>query len=299
MYPGYSPRCAQPLLLSAPFCMPYTLLLRLAGPMQAWGVGSRFSIRETLAEPSKSGVIGLLCAALGWDRAAPTHLIAGRERRLTDLAALSFGIRVVREGVLQRDYHTAQDVLRAKARLRPGKPVAEGDRQPTVLSDRFYLSDAYFLAGLESDDQSLLRALNEALDDPYWPLWLGRKSFVPSLPVRFGEVALNGAPASAGVVPLPLTEALLGTQDPAWETLATGRRPTYGGGYARAAQPFPCERLVLDADVPTQAAIGAGFTPTRTVRHTDVPLSFEPRRFAPREATTYLPSPLSDVPVQA
>ena len=38
-----------------------TLLLRLAGPMQSWGVQSRFSVRDTGLEPSKSGVIGLLC----------------------------------------------------------------------------------------------------------------------------------------------------------------------------------------------------------------------------------------------
>ncbi len=42
-----------------------TLLLRLAGPMQSWGVQSRFTIRGTGLEPSKSGVIGLVCAALG------------------------------------------------------------------------------------------------------------------------------------------------------------------------------------------------------------------------------------------
>jgi len=41
-----------------------TLLLRLAGPMQSWGLSSRFTIRDTSLEPSKSGVLGLLCAAL-------------------------------------------------------------------------------------------------------------------------------------------------------------------------------------------------------------------------------------------
>ena len=45
-----------------------TLLLRLAGPMQSWGTQSRFTIRDTGYEPSKSGVIGLLCAALGKPR---------------------------------------------------------------------------------------------------------------------------------------------------------------------------------------------------------------------------------------
>jgi len=42
-----------------------TLLLRLAGSMQSRGVQSRFTIRDTGLEPSKSGVVGLLCKALG------------------------------------------------------------------------------------------------------------------------------------------------------------------------------------------------------------------------------------------
>ena len=45
-----------------------TLLLRLAGPMQSWGLESRFDQRDTGREPSKSGVLGLICAALGKPR---------------------------------------------------------------------------------------------------------------------------------------------------------------------------------------------------------------------------------------
>ena len=135
--------------------MSYTLLMRLAGPMQAWGVSSRFGIRETITEPSKSGVIGLLGATLGWDRAAPTHLIAGLTRTLAYLAALGFGIRIVQEGIIRRDYHTAQNVLRAKAKLRPGKPVSDSDLQETVLSERYYLADAYFLVGLETENNTV------------------------------------------------------------------------------------------------------------------------------------------------
>ena len=71
-----------------------TLLLRLAGPMQSWGTTSRFDERDTQLEPSKSGVIGLLCAALGRDRA----------ESVDDLAALRMGVRVDREGVPMRDF---------------------------------------------------------------------------------------------------------------------------------------------------------------------------------------------------
>ena len=41
------------------------LLLRLAAPMQSWGTTSRFIHRDTGLEPSKSGIIGLLCAGPG------------------------------------------------------------------------------------------------------------------------------------------------------------------------------------------------------------------------------------------
>lgn len=259
--------------------MSYTLLMRLAGPMQAWGVSSRFSIRETLTEPSKSGIIGLICAAAGWDRAAPTHIIGGQTRSLADLATLTFGVRVVREGVVRRDYHTAQNVLRAKAKLRPGKPTPEGDLQQTVLSERYYLSDAYFLVGLESDDEAFLQALDRALTNPHWPLCLGRKAFFPSYPIRY---ATANQPS---VVNLPLTEALLTADDPAWQI--AGRN-----GQERGQRPLnpvlmPTLRLVVDNSASFAESIPLPLTMIRRAQRMDVPLSFEPRRFAPRDVTTY------------
>jgi CRISPR system Cascade subunit CasD len=145
------------------------LLLRLAGPMQSWGTRSRFTNRDTGLEPSRSGVVGLLCAALGHRRDYP----------LDDFLALSMAVRVDREGRLMRDYHTAQDVRRAD----PTKGT-----QDTVVSERFYLADADFLVGLEGleADRAFLERLDAALRAPAWPLFLGRKSFVPSLPVAAG-----------------------------------------------------------------------------------------------------------------
>jgi CRISPR system Cascade subunit CasD len=75
-----------------------------------------------------------------------------------------------------RDYHTAQNVRRAD----PTKGTQE-----TVLSERFYLADADFLVGLDGDPDFLKR-LDAALRRPVWPLFLGRKAFVPSLPLSEG-----------------------------------------------------------------------------------------------------------------
>lgn len=139
-----------------------TLLLRLVAPMQAWGTRSRFDDRDTEAEPSRSGVLGLCAAALGIDRAEPVN----------HLARLGFGVRVDREGVAGSDYHTAQ--------LRPGEP-----RTRTDVTRRAYLADAAFWAGLEGD-RELLTDLHAALRNPHWPLSLGRKAFQPSLPIFAG-----------------------------------------------------------------------------------------------------------------
>ena len=160
--------------------MPHTLLLLLAGPMQSWGTNSRFKIRDTGLEPSKSGVIGLLCAALGKPR-DETHFTNQGKPTLAQLTELKMGVRVNREGVMKKDYHTAGGEHR-KGRVY-GVAKASGGVGETVTSDRFYLADADFLVGLESDDENLLRQLNEALANPHWQIFLGRKSFVPAKPV--------------------------------------------------------------------------------------------------------------------
>jgi len=140
------------------------LLLRLAGPLQSWGTQSRFSNRDTDLEPSKSGVIGLLCAAMGIPR--------DDIQSLAELARLKMGVRVDRQGTIKKDYHTALNVAKAGG----GKPK---ECEP---SDRFYLSDACFLVALQGE-LTLLQKINIALQNPFWQLSLGRKAFVPALPV--------------------------------------------------------------------------------------------------------------------
>jgi len=145
---------------------PHTLLLRLSGPLQAWGTDSRFAVRNTGREPSKSGVVGLLCAALGRTRDKPVD----------DLARLRMGVRADQEGVILRDYHVAG---------MGGYYKANGDieRDNVIPGNRYYLMDARFLVGLEGDDLALLTGLHTALRDPVWPLYLGRKACVPGQPI--------------------------------------------------------------------------------------------------------------------
>ena len=143
-----------------------TLLLRLAAPLQSWGADSKFETRKTNREPTKSGVIGLLAAALGLRR----DDAAGLAR----LNGLHFAVRADREGSLLVDFHTAN---REEDRKKGKAPY---------VTYRHYLQDAVFLVGLESEDTALLQELETALKHPVYPLYLGRRSCPPTLPLCLG-----------------------------------------------------------------------------------------------------------------
>jgi CRISPR system Cascade subunit CasD len=147
------------------------LLLRLCGPMQSWGTQSRFTNRDTELEPSKSGVIGLLCAALG----------KPRDENLEELANLRMGVRVDCEGTVKKDFHTAGG-WHLKKDADYGVPTADAKGKRTVTSKRYYLADACFLVALQGH-VGLLKELDAKLENPVWQIFLGRKSFVPGLPV--------------------------------------------------------------------------------------------------------------------
>ncbi len=135
---------------------PFTLLLHLEGPMQSWGYRSRFDYRDTALEPTRSGVIGLICAAMG----------IARGEDISRFDPIRMGVLVLVQGRPERDYHTALNVV-----------TADGSTTGTVLSYRDYLSDASFVVALEADDLQLLTEIAAGLRRPVWPLCLGRRSF--------------------------------------------------------------------------------------------------------------------------
>lgn len=144
-----------------------TLLLRLAGPLQSWGADSRFTERKTRHEPTKSGVVGMLASALG----------RRREDDISDLAELRMAVRIDQAGRYERDFQTANA---RKFIKKAERWVSMYDKPHSLpLSNRYYLSDAVFVVGIEMDD-ALLPSFSEALTHPAFPLYLGRRSCPPS-----------------------------------------------------------------------------------------------------------------------
>jgi CRISPR system Cascade subunit CasD len=163
------------------------LLLRLEAPLMAFGGPMVDAIGRTRAFPGQAQITGLLGNALGWrhqDAAALERL----QERLRMAAAL------VRPGELLRDYHTVdlgQPHLVGTGWTTRGVPEerAGASSQDTHIRNRWYLADALVLVALTlapAAEPPDLAALATALDYPARPLFIGRKTCLPTAPLLLG-----------------------------------------------------------------------------------------------------------------
>lgn len=157
------------------------LALFLRAPLQSWGVTGKFGERPTMRFPSKSGMLGLLAAAVGIDRSDDVWL----ERA----AKMRFSVRAYRTGPCLSDYHTVGGGYdAASSRGRRSIPAKAEDGKPgnTALTRREYLQDTVFGVVFSDEDEPFLVRIAEGVNDPVWGIWLGRKSCIPTEPVFAG-----------------------------------------------------------------------------------------------------------------
>lgn len=154
--------------------MSNTLFLRLEGPMQSWGERAHWSVRDTAPEPTKSGVVGLLACALGLTEDDEIRQLSRQ---------IDIGVRCDKPGVRLVDYHTVSGgVMSAEGKVKRNATTHEPE---TVVSWRTYLCDASFFVAIQAEER-LIERLAEAVQAPYWPFFLGRKSCPPSQPIFAG-----------------------------------------------------------------------------------------------------------------
>ncbi len=154
------------------------LALRLQGPLQSWGFDSQYNRRNTGLMPTKSAVAGICCAALGVQRGSDqekTFLEWFQNVRMTSIAIPRKGPKKELPVRRLQDYHTVQNTRRASGAI----------NSDCVLTHRQYLSDASFGVLLEGDT-AFLKQVADALANPVWGVWLGRKACIPAAPVLAG-----------------------------------------------------------------------------------------------------------------
>lgn len=164
---------------------PY-LLLWLEAPLQAWGHDSKFGRRDSLDFPTKSGVLGLLCCARGaageqtewlqrWagrDLQVTAYVPADRQGKPLPRLPLLRDFQMVGSGFDDQDPWTSLLIPKTSE----GKKAVGGG---TKMTYRYYLQDMAYAVALQGPEAEL-QTLAEALQNPVWDLYLGRKTCVPT-----------------------------------------------------------------------------------------------------------------------
>lgn len=131
-----------------------TLTIKLTAPLQSYGNEATFERRTTNDYPTKSAMIGMVAAALGYRRT---------DERILDLNDLDFAVRIDQVGKNLTDYQTV-----------------EWKKNTRKITYRDYLQDAVFVVALGSQDDQLIDGIKVALKHPSFPLFLGRRSNAPA-----------------------------------------------------------------------------------------------------------------------
>ena len=177
------------------------LLLRFEAPLMAFG-GVLVDHRGFITEhPAQSLVAGLFANALGWDHADQERIQALQDRlRLASRCDLP-GERLV-------DFHTVdlgQDFMLAGWTTRGAPEGRSGGsaKEGTHIRERHYHADRVqtLAVTLDGDGTPTIDDLDGALLAPARPLFLGRKTCLPSRPLRLGRVQADSTIAALQSAP--------------------------------------------------------------------------------------------------
>lgn len=170
--------------------MQQVLFVRLEAPLMSFGGPLVDNFGTIQAMPALSMMTGLFGNALGYTHAQARDLSALQDQ-------LVYSVACIRQGHTIRDYQTVdlgQDhLLTDRAWTTRGHldSRAGGSSKGTHIRYRDYLADASYLVavGLREESSTLsLEDLSMALERPARPLFLGRKTCLPSCPLHDGTV---------------------------------------------------------------------------------------------------------------
>lgn len=182
------------------------LILRLEAPLMSFGAPMIDQNGVIQAYPSLSLITGLFGNALGYNH-SDTNLLGSLQDRIR------YAARQDRAGDEIKDYQTvdlSQDFMRdshawttrGKIEERKGGSASKG----THIRFRDYRADAVYTVAVSltsPEQQPTLTELAEALQHPARPLFIGRKTCLPSSPLFRGIIHSKGLVEALQLASLP------------------------------------------------------------------------------------------------
>ncbi|OGV64085.1 MAG: type I-E CRISPR-associated protein Cas5/CasD [Lentisphaerae bacterium RIFOXYB12_FULL_65_16] len=188
------------------------LALMLDAPLMSFGHSSRFQRRTTALHPTRSGILGMICAALGAAKGSSveSEWLARLDGARLTVLAIPRRPDGAREPLPIRrldDYHTVEGTRNAENKI----------KKDAVLSHRQYLLDARFGAIMEGP-RAVLEPVADALRNPHWGIWFGRKCCIPAAPVfRKLAATFDEAMATLDLASRDLAEFAVVTEAPSFD----------------------------------------------------------------------------------
>lgn len=162
------------------------LTLDIMSPLQSWGHSSKLDDRHTAPYPTRSGIIGMLCAASGIDR-------EDTEGTSNLNNALTVDVYTTNNYSIMTDYQTVGGGYQKDSQLKSickrgnGSPNVKSHQRLSlsVVTHRDYIEDSRFCV-IVSGRSEVIQQVAEKIQNPVWGIWFGRKCCVPSTQVFVG-----------------------------------------------------------------------------------------------------------------
>ena len=159
------------------------VLLWFEAPLQSWGADSKFYRRNTMAFPTKSGVLGLVLCGMG--ATGPQRYFL---QNFVDLKQDVYSFK--KKSLKHQQIPLLEDFQMVGAGYNTDSPwesmlipkTSEGKKSVgggSKLSYKYYLQNAYFAVILEIP-KDLTVTIERALTIPYYDIYLGRKNCIPT-----------------------------------------------------------------------------------------------------------------------
>lgn len=138
------------------------LIIKLEGPMQSWGSHTFEDRRPSELFPTRSGLLGLLAACLGYKRTDIDEL-----QMLA--SSVLFAVRLDTKPIKMIDYHTVKNARKEYQGLKSNE---------TIQTWREYLQDAKYTVAIWLTDNAKMSLDNLviAINKPVFTPFMGRRS---------------------------------------------------------------------------------------------------------------------------
>lgn len=169
--------------------------LRLRGPLQAWSSTAEVRTKSTSDFPTRAGVLGLIASGRGLFRGSQEEQSFIKRSYGWKMTTYAY-FPVVRLSTTWRsapktlwDYQTMGKPAKSLSHLIGSSQMSGATTKdhPGTPREKQYLMDADFVIEIGTALKEDAKYIKEAVLNPNWPPYLGRKCCVPSTPIFIAQ----------------------------------------------------------------------------------------------------------------